>query len=157
MDDREPSLITREQALALGLKKYFTGEPCVHGHVCERKTRRRECVECLKRIQRKTRAKNRDNYLSYHRERLHKRRVAQWVARAEHESLRSLWAAVLRRACEDASGRNLNWNDKPKMRRYIGLARAWLTEEPNPVRALACDALGLDERMLVEWTRSLPS
>src|SRR5258708_4810612 len=29
-------IISRNQALALGLKRYFTGKPCKHGHVCER-------------------------------------------------------------------------------------------------------------------------
>lgn len=41
-----PPIITRDEALALGLGRYFTGEPCKHGHVAERYTKRRQCVEC---------------------------------------------------------------------------------------------------------------
>lgn len=45
-----PEIVSRRQAIALGLKHYFTGEPCKRGHVCERKTDCGGCVEC-KRLQ----------------------------------------------------------------------------------------------------------
>jgi len=38
---------SRSEAKALGAKYYFTGEPCVHGHIAPRKTKG-SCVECLK-------------------------------------------------------------------------------------------------------------
>ena len=38
---------TRKEAMATGAKFYFTGEPCVRGHVALRKTKG-VCVECLK-------------------------------------------------------------------------------------------------------------
>jgi 5-methylcytosine-specific restriction endonuclease McrA len=38
---------TRKEAQALGAKFYFTGEPCVRGHVALRKTKG-SCVECVK-------------------------------------------------------------------------------------------------------------
>ena len=28
--------ISRETAVRLGLKRFFTGVPCIHGHICER-------------------------------------------------------------------------------------------------------------------------
>ena len=37
---------SREQAAALGLKHYFTGEPCRHGHIVERSVRSGVCLEC---------------------------------------------------------------------------------------------------------------
>lgn len=43
------TVISREDARALGLKRYFTGVPCVKGHVSERRTLSGVCVEC-KRI-----------------------------------------------------------------------------------------------------------
>lgn len=36
----------KSAAIELGLKKYFTGRPCKHGHVCERWTYNSSCVEC---------------------------------------------------------------------------------------------------------------
>lgn len=38
---------TRKEAKALGAAYYFTGEPCVRGHVAPRKTKG-ACVECMK-------------------------------------------------------------------------------------------------------------
>jgi hypothetical protein len=36
---------SREQAKALGLKRYFTGEPCnTHGHIAERDVRSSHCL-----------------------------------------------------------------------------------------------------------------
>jgi hypothetical protein len=39
-------IITRQQALAQGLRHYFTGEPCRNGHVSIRGTRKWNCLEC---------------------------------------------------------------------------------------------------------------
>ena len=38
---------TRAEAKKTGSKYYFTGQPCKHGHIAPRKTKR-TCVECLK-------------------------------------------------------------------------------------------------------------
>jgi hypothetical protein len=38
---------TRAEAKATGVKYYFTGEPCKHGHIAPRKTKG-ACLECLK-------------------------------------------------------------------------------------------------------------
>lgn len=38
--------ITRQEAIARGLKRYFTGKPCKRGHICDRYVLRRVCVEC---------------------------------------------------------------------------------------------------------------
>jgi 5-methylcytosine-specific restriction endonuclease McrA len=39
-------LVTREDASTNGRKRYFTGRPCIHGHVAERFVRTMICVEC---------------------------------------------------------------------------------------------------------------
>lgn len=39
-------IISREEAKRLGLRRYFTGEPCIKGHVCERKVANYACVRC---------------------------------------------------------------------------------------------------------------
>lgn len=41
-------IISRDEAIALGLKTYFTGKPCKHGHVVERNVIGRTCVTCKK-------------------------------------------------------------------------------------------------------------
>lgn len=42
---------TRAQAIAEGEKTYFTGNPCPHGHIAERRTKDGFCVECRKKHQ----------------------------------------------------------------------------------------------------------
>lgn len=39
-------LITRAEAKARGLTRYFTGIPCQKGHIAERNTRAAGCIEC---------------------------------------------------------------------------------------------------------------
>jgi len=39
-------LITRQQARTQGLKWYFTGKPCKHGHIAERQTANGSCRTC---------------------------------------------------------------------------------------------------------------
>lgn len=39
---------TRAEAMAIGAKYYFTGEPCKHGHIAPRKTKG-SCLTCLKK------------------------------------------------------------------------------------------------------------
>jgi hypothetical protein len=38
--------IGRDEAKALGLKRFFTGKPCKHGHVAERGLSNPGCMEC---------------------------------------------------------------------------------------------------------------
>jgi hypothetical protein len=42
----ERKIITRAEAKAQGLSRYFTGKPCLRGHVAERYTGTKQCVEC---------------------------------------------------------------------------------------------------------------
>lgn len=41
-----PEIISRKEAKARGLKRYFTGKPCKHGHASERFTPSKGCREC---------------------------------------------------------------------------------------------------------------
>lgn len=38
--------MTREEARAVGLDRYCTGDLCKHGHLCERRTSDAHCIEC---------------------------------------------------------------------------------------------------------------
>ena len=39
-------IVSRDAAIAAGLKRYFTGKPCKHGHISERRVHNHECYEC---------------------------------------------------------------------------------------------------------------
>jgi hypothetical protein len=60
--------ITRAEAKARGLKRYFTGKPCKRGHVCERIISNRRCVECLRILRRQWHDANRDRESGRRRE-----------------------------------------------------------------------------------------
>ena len=78
-------IITRAEAKALGLKRYFTGKPCKHGHVTERFTISKSCVECYNMCQakrrslpenkEKVRAASRKSYLANREKVLEKGRI----------------------------------------------------------------------------------
>lgn len=41
-------IVSRQQAMTLDLKRYFTGVPCSKGHVSERYTKGTSCCQCMK-------------------------------------------------------------------------------------------------------------
>jgi predicted nucleic acid-binding Zn ribbon protein len=43
-----PEIISRKEARARGLDRYFTGKPCLRGHIAERPTSVAVCLECRK-------------------------------------------------------------------------------------------------------------
>ena len=51
-------IITRADARERGLTRYFTGKPCVHGHLTDRFTSNANCTECLRREAQSSRAKD---------------------------------------------------------------------------------------------------
>jgi ribosomal protein L44E len=52
-----PEVIARQAALTRGLKHYFTGKPCPHGHVAKRIVANYHCVECKNDSQRRYHAR----------------------------------------------------------------------------------------------------
>lgn len=54
-------VISRKDALARGLKFYFTGVPCANGHLCERDVAEWRCLEC--RRAKATRKRQRTGHL----------------------------------------------------------------------------------------------
>lgn len=46
-------IISRSEAKASSLKKYFTGKPCKHGHISERRVSTGSCISCCKANQKK--------------------------------------------------------------------------------------------------------
>ncbi len=61
-------VITRAEALKLGLKNYYTGEPCKHGHISERNVTGGYCIECKAITKKKYRIKNKENLNEKNRE-----------------------------------------------------------------------------------------
>jgi 5-methylcytosine-specific restriction endonuclease McrA len=79
--------MTRDEALAAGLNRFFTGVPCRNGHVCERIASTNKCVECHKA--------NKRRYDTAHPDRK-RQRSRNWQSR-NREKVREtnrLWAAA---------------------------------------------------------------
>lgn len=74
----ENKIITRKDASALGLKWYFTGKPCSHGHISERQTSNGSCRECMRKRYdeniEKMRAYSRSRYHTDHEKELREQR-----------------------------------------------------------------------------------
>lgn len=51
-------IVTRAEAKASGLKRFFDGTPCVRGHICQRYALQGQCVECNNAAFRAYRAEN---------------------------------------------------------------------------------------------------
>jgi hypothetical protein len=48
-------IVTREEAIERGLRRYFTGQPCKRGHVGERYTLNAGCLQCMNESQTRAR------------------------------------------------------------------------------------------------------
>lgn len=57
--------ISRKEALSLGLKAYYTGVPCKHGHTSERQVSSRVCLECQKSRTKSWKKSNRQKQKDY--------------------------------------------------------------------------------------------
>jgi 5-methylcytosine-specific restriction endonuclease McrA len=55
-------IITRSQARALGLKRYFTGRPCKRGHLVERLVSTSHCDDCMRLYEVQNREKYRERF-----------------------------------------------------------------------------------------------
>jgi hypothetical protein len=60
-------IISRAEAKTLGLKHYFTGEPCKRGHIAERMVSSRDCPECARALRREWRAANPERQREHYR------------------------------------------------------------------------------------------
>ena len=61
-------LITRKQAKADGLKRYFTGKLCVNGHAAPRLVETRACIACAHMYSARWRKNNPERVAEYSRE-----------------------------------------------------------------------------------------
>jgi hypothetical protein len=105
---------SRKQAVALGLKHYFTGEPCKHGHIAKRYVSSAECSECSRIRTAKWDAAN--------RERLNETRRKRRAANPEKARKRAREAARKHRAADPEGYRSQQaaWRaaNRQKVREY---------------------------------------
>ena len=57
---RQARAVSAKEALRLGLSRYFTGRPCIHGHIAERLACNGTCVICATAIRNRSRQRHPD-------------------------------------------------------------------------------------------------
>lgn len=117
-------MIGRAEAKAAGLKHYFTGKPCKHGHVAPRQSSTGNCTECQREHQSKWYAANRDKVLA---------RTRKW-REAHSERLRAIkqrWQAT---NSDKAREYNQKWYAANR-EEAIERARKWAAANREKVNA----------------------
>ncbi len=61
--ERQERNVIRDEAIAAGAARYFTGVPCLQGHVAERRTSNYQCVECHNEENLRRYSRNPERYL----------------------------------------------------------------------------------------------
>jgi 5-methylcytosine-specific restriction endonuclease McrA len=127
----------RQQAIAAGKRRYFTGVPCPKGHISERTVDNSGCVAC----QDATRAKNRERQRAYTREHYAKNKAtyiekaAEWQHNnpEKRRDIRKRWIAENPEWASENGGRWARENsDRAKENAY-----RWRRENPDQFKAIA--------------------
>lgn len=102
--------LSRQDALASGAPRYFTGLACKNGHLSERYTASKTCCECANAKANTSKSKNRKKYsassVAWNRKNPDKALRYQQKVRQKNPGQRNLWTANYRSA-KDA--RQPNW------------------------------------------------
>lgn len=118
---------TRAEALAAGVKFYCTGNPCKSGHLCERRTDSKNCVEC-KRVRdnrRSARPEQRELRKEYDRQR--------WLNDNERVRAKNRAYYVANADAVNEQKRGYYRRNKPKLQEA---ARAWRSANRGALREI---------------------
>ena len=77
----EREIITRKEAKALGLKRYYTGEKCAYDHIDERYINTGVCIQCSRDNTKRYRQQNIKSISEYQRKRREEIKAGTFVGR----------------------------------------------------------------------------
>jgi hypothetical protein len=125
---------TRAEAKKTGNKYYFTGLPCVRGHIALRKTKG-ACVECLKLEWQQSAEKRTDYFVQYNKQEKVKERKHEWY-QANRERVIAT-AAVrppeilrqYRKAWKQNNNVQVRADTKARRRKHREATPKWLTRK----------------------------
>lgn len=144
-------IITRAEAIERGLKHYFTGKPCKHGHVAERVVACRHCVECDSERKSKWRQENKDYYAKRYHENADKIRAvkAKWALENKDKVL-AIKAKYRQRNRSKLRADNAKYERKnPDKRRAY--SKKWQKENPEKSRAIGVKRRAAKRQRLPSW------
>jgi 5-methylcytosine-specific restriction endonuclease McrA len=132
-------LINRKTAMAKGLKRYFTGEACNHGHVAERLVSDRSCIPCsVTKTNRQFKKKLKENPdFAARQKELGRHRMDRWRQRNPEkgkERERAHRARNPNRALKNAENAN-RWNKQNRVKATESL-RTWKRNNPEQIKEL---------------------
>jgi hypothetical protein len=107
-------IVTRKEAKALGLKRYFTGKPCPQGHVAERHVSSGSCFACSNARTREYREANPEKF----------RERGRSYREANPEKFRERGRSYRDANLEKARKRSKSWRDA-NLEKAREQARAW--------------------------------
>lgn len=132
-------LISRDKASALGLKRYFTGLPCVNGHVCERQVSNATCMACARsrvpseQSKRKNSERGRNWYLARREAELLRRRENYRINRDRYTKLNAEYRAT--RKHEQSARRRRHYEQNAHRYKAQSIARRDFTKRATPAWA----------------------
>lgn len=125
-------IITRQEAKANGLTRYFTGKICKHGHIAGRVVANGACIDCIAVIEKRYRENNHEHFRELRRE-------AERKYRDSHrEKVREKWrkhwhnASIERKERHNVAARKWAESNPDKVKERID---RWRKANPDKVRA----------------------
>lgn len=151
-------IVTRKDAKAAGLKRYFTGEPCPEGHIDERYISG-SCVVCVRdrsRVKMRDKYRNDPDHASRVREHINRKyREDPEFASAKRRYVRDYLAKKLRDNPDFANAEKARQKRKAANPEYQERQRKWRAQPENKAKAKERCAAWLKENP--ERARALSS
>lgn len=120
-----PTIISKQEAIELGLKRYFTNISCMHGHFSERSVSEGKCYECMNLRARKARKANPEKFKEFEKKRYPKRKITEKKQR-RNRYLKNR-EEILLKAKEEYSQ-----NKEEIIKRNVAYKKRW-RETPNGI------------------------
>ena len=112
----------RQIAIKSGDPYYFTGKPCVNGHVAKRVTKDRVCVECIKLHAVRKRTKNPERVAQLKKESYQRNRVAHLTQKKIYrQSNKGKIASLNAQRKKHVKQRTPAWADMNKIKSYYNV------------------------------------
>jgi hypothetical protein len=109
------NIITRDKARKLGLKRFFTGVECKHGHIGERRVNGGSCISCCVNLTRKLRQENPEIAKMYSDRYKDTARVSEKKYREENkDAISERKRKYYQENKEKINGRNREYREKNK-------------------------------------------
>lgn len=147
-------LVTKDEAIAAGLKRYFTGKACVHGHVAERSVLSSKCLECHNIMSAKDRKENAERYKKRRAESRRRNALKIKAANAKYRAKNRERIAEYFKRIQPRRSEQLRVKRAEDGERIRKRERAWKKKNYAKVRAAALKRRALERGARGEHTHA---